>query len=171
MSTFKDWWTCHTHSTLSCQGLLQPQGTDARQRSMRCGTCLCDGDGPCVVGHVVVEVQPPQLLRAPHELRHRLAGPDGAAHVLERQLLQRCLQTGMHYARPGFHVRQQGIRKIFSASGATLQASVEAPTLQQAAICSAAGHAGRPVTSGSTHTLLPVYTLRLLLQAALCGAG
>ena len=59
----------------------------------------------------------------------------------------------------------------FSASAATWQAHVGAPTSLQASFCSAAGNAGRPVSSGTTHMLLPDCTLRLLLQAALCGAG
>ena len=50
-------------------------------------TCLCNSSGPIVIGHIVVKVQPPQLLRVLDQLRNCLACSNGTSNILECQLL------------------------------------------------------------------------------------
>ena len=56
-------------------------------------TCLGYGLGPLVIAHVVIQAQPLQAAQVLCQACDRLAGLDGAAHILKCQLLQSFLQT------------------------------------------------------------------------------
>ena len=46
-------------------------------------TCLGYGLGPLIIAHVVVQAQPLEAAEVLRQARNRLAGLDGAAHILK----------------------------------------------------------------------------------------
>ncbi len=70
----------------ACAGRRGARGGRLHKRAARAR--LRDRRGACVVGHVVVQVERGERARVRHQLCDRVAGRDGAAHVLEGQLLQ-----------------------------------------------------------------------------------